>query len=85
MIFLVRVPSAIAEIRHRGGRYVFNPLRKEAFPGLDGPIEDCMEVEIPFVGPRGRQMSLYFREWVSPLNEINRIMRSVRYEGKRED
>jgi Mg-chelatase subunit ChlD len=85
LIFLVRVPSAIAEIRNKDGRYVFNPLRKDAFPGLDGPIEDCMEVEIPFVGPRGRQMSLYFREWVSPLNEINRIMRSVRYEGKRED
>jgi len=27
-------------------------------------------------------MSLHFREWVSPLEEINRIMRSVQHEGK---
>jgi len=81
LIFLVRVPSSIAEIRNQSGRYVFTPLRPEVFPGVDGPIDDCLEVEIPFVGPHGREMSLHFRQWVSPLEEINRIMRSVRHEG----
>ena len=81
-MFLVRVPSSIAEIRNQGGKYVFTPLRPEAFPGVVGPIEDCLGVEIPFVGPHGRQMSLHFRQWISPLEEINRIMRSVRHEGK---
>jgi Mg-chelatase subunit ChlD len=78
LVFLVRVPSSIAEIRNRGGKYVFTPLRAEMFPGVSGPIEDCLDVEIPFVGPHGREMSIHFREWVSPLDEINRIMRSVR-------
>ncbi len=82
LVFLVRVPSSIAEIRNQGGKYVFTPLRPEAFPGVVGPIEDCLGVEIPFVGPHGRQMSLHFRQWISPLEEINRIMRSVRHEGK---
>lgn len=78
LVFLVRVPSSIAEIRNRGGKYVFTPLRAEMFPGVSGPIEDCLDVEIPFVGPHSREMSIHFREWVSPLDEINRIMRSVR-------
>ncbi len=82
LIFLVRVPSRIAEIRNQQGKYVFTPLRTEMFPGVSGSIEDCLGVEIPFVGPHGREMSIHFREWVSPLDEINRIMRSVRYEGK---
>jgi Mg-chelatase subunit ChlD len=82
LIFLVRLPSSIAEIRNEGGKYVFTPRRPEVFPGVSGPIQDCLGVEIPFVGPHGREMSLYFREWVSPLEEINRIMRSVRHEGR---
>jgi len=82
LIFLVRVPSSIAQIRNQDGKYVFTPLRADMFPGLSGPIEDCLGVEIPFVGPHGREMSLHFREWVSPLEEINRIMRSVQHEGK---
>ena len=80
LVFLVRLPSSIAEIRNQGGKYVFTPLRAEMFPGISGPIENCLDVEIPFVDSRGRQMTLQFREWVSPLEEINRIMRSVRHE-----
>lgn len=82
LIFLVRVPASIAEITNQHGKYAFTPLRTELFPGMNGPIEDCLGVEIPFVTPGGRQMSLHFREWVSPLHEINRIMRSVHFEGR---
>jgi hypothetical protein len=81
LIFLVHTPSSVAEIRNEAGRYVFTPRRPEIFPGMNGPIQDCLGVEIPFVGPNGRKMSLSFHEWVSPLEEINRIMRSVRHEG----
>jgi len=82
LIFLVRTPSSIGEIRNEHGKYVFTPRRAEAFPGVSAPIQDCLDVEIPFVGPNGRRMSLYFREWVSPLDEINSIMRSTRSDGK---
>ena len=78
LIFLVPVPSSIAEIRNVDGRYVFTPLRAELFPGLNGPIEDCLGREIPFVNAKGRALSLHFLEWVSPLEEINRILRSAR-------
>ena len=80
LIFLVHVPSSIGEIRNVDGKYVFTPLRTEMFPGVSGAVSDCLEQEIPFVGPHGREMSLHFREWVSPLDEINKLMRSVRRE-----
>ncbi len=60
------------------GTYVFTPLRPEVFPGVSGPVEDCLGKDIPFVGPKGREMVLRFREWVSPLEEINRLMRQAR-------
>jgi len=78
LVFLVPLPSGIAEIRNVDGRYVFTPLREELFPGVSGPIEDCLGREIPFVNAKGHELTLHFREWVSPLEEINRIMRQAR-------
>jgi hypothetical protein len=72
------MPSHIAEIRNVDGRYVFTPLRSELFPGLSTAIEDCLGREIPFLNSKGRELSLHFREWVSPLEEINRILRQAR-------
>jgi hypothetical protein len=34
--------------------------------------------EIPFVNAKGRALSLHFREWVSPLEEINKILHQSR-------
>jgi hypothetical protein len=78
LIFLVPMPSSIAEIRNVDGRYVFRVMRAELFPGVDAKVEDCLDKEIPFVNAKGRQMTLLFREWASPLDEINRIMRQAK-------
>jgi Mg-chelatase subunit ChlD len=78
LIFLGPVPAGIAEIRNVDGKFEFTPLRSEFFPGVSGPVEDCMGKAIPFVSSRGRPFVLSFREWVSPLEEVNRIMRQAR-------
>ena len=78
LVFLVQVPSSIAEIRNVDGRYVFTALKPELFPSLTGPVEDCLEKEIPFMSPRGMELALHFRQWVSPLDEINSLMRQAR-------
>jgi hypothetical protein len=78
LVFLVPVPAAIAEIRNVDGSYVFTPLKAELFPGLSGPVEDCLGKDIPFVSPRGMELSLHFRQWISPLDEINALMRQAR-------
>jgi hypothetical protein len=77
LVFLVSVPQGIAEIRNENGGYTFVPLRAELFPDLSGPLPDCLEKEIPFTTSRGKELILRFRTWVSPLEEINRLMRSV--------
>jgi hypothetical protein len=77
LVFLVSVPRGIAEIRNENGGYTFVPLRAELFPDLSGPLPDCLEKEIPFTTSRGKELTLRFRTWVSPLEEINRLMRSV--------
>ncbi len=78
LVFLVPTPAHIAEIRNVDGRYVFTPRRSELFPAVSGPVEDCLGKDIPFVNAKGHALSLQFREWVSPLEEINRIMRQSR-------
>lgn len=77
LVFLVPVPRGIAEIRNENGGYTFVPLRPELFPQLSGPLPDCLETDIPLTTPRGKELTLRFRKWVSPLEEINRLMRSV--------
>jgi hypothetical protein len=78
LVFLVPVPPSIGEIRNEDGTYVFTPRRPEMFPALSGPVQDCIGKEIPFVTPRGKELTLHFREWKSLLDEINSIMRQAR-------
>ncbi|HET6451845.1 MAG TPA: vWA domain-containing protein [Spirochaetia bacterium] len=81
LIFLSPMPANIAEIRNVDGTFVFTPVRTECFPDVSGPVQDCLGKAIPFVSPKGRQHVLHFREWVSPLEEVNRIMRQARSPG----
>jgi hypothetical protein len=80
LVFITRVPRAIAEIRNEDGVYTFTPLRAEFFPEHPGPVKHCLGVEIPFTGPKGHRYTIEFREWKSALDEINAMMRSVRRE-----
>jgi len=79
-VFITRVPRAVAEIRNEGGTYIFVPLRGEFFPEVPGPVRNCLGREIPFTGPKAHRYTIVFREWVSALDEINALMRSVRRE-----
>ena len=81
LVFLVPVPAGMGEIRNKAGTYVFTPRRPEFFPGLAGPLAGCLDKDIAFTTAKGKQLTLSFRRWVSPLEEINRLMRSVTREG----
>jgi hypothetical protein len=78
LVFITRILRGIAEIRNEGGAYTFIPLRSEFFPERSGPVKHCLGVEIPFTGTKGHRHTIVFREWVSALDEINALMRSVR-------
>ena len=80
LVFITRMPRAVAEVRNEGGTYTFTPLRGEFFPEHPGPVKHCLGVQIPFTGPKGHRHTIVFREWTSALDEINALMRSVRRE-----
>lgn len=77
LIFLVPVPYRIAEIVYDGSQYSFIPLKKVYFPGVRDNIAGCLNEWIAGVADNGQEFSLIFREYVSPLEELNKLMRSV--------
>jgi len=81
LIYLYPLPSHIAEIGLAGERFVFTPLRVEFFPGLSGPLEDCIGREIRVRVKDGREVVIVFREYVSPLDEVNRVMHLIDHPG----
>lgn len=82
VIFYVPMPRRIGIIRNEKGRYVFVPKRPEHFVDLQQPLSDCLGQPIRLLSSRGHRVTIRFQEYVSPLEEINRLMRSIRQTGK---
>ncbi|MBN1698110.1 MAG: VWA domain-containing protein [Spirochaetales bacterium] len=83
LIFLVPIPSHIAEIYKENGTYVFNPIKNEYFPDTDGPVVDCLDKDIVMVSPHGYQSKITFNRYVSPLTRLNELLNSI-YGEKRQ-
>ncbi len=77
LIYYVPMPRRIGDIRNDSGRYRFVPQKPEYFVDLDEPLMDCLGKPIRAVSSRGREVTFRFLEYISPLEEINRLMRSV--------
>jgi len=75
LIFLVPFPSHIAEISRRGDSYTFTPVKPAFFPELSGPVEGCLYRDLPARSGRGYPVTIRFIRYVSPLEEINRILK----------
>lgn len=80
LYFNKMLPGAIAKIRFNGTRCSFIPEDFKYFPGLKAPLEDCINRKITIVHGDEEQ-TITFKEWLSPLEEINRIMALVDYRG----
>ncbi len=78
LIFLVHVPPHIGEIYFDGKNLVFTPLQPRFFPFLRGPVKNCLGKEIRVVSEKGYEFSLFFERYISPLEQINALMRSIR-------
>jgi hypothetical protein len=80
LIFLIPMPPHIAEIYKEDGKYIFNPVQKEYFPDLNGPVVDCLDREIPVVSRHGYRSKITFKEYVSPLSQLHALLHSITYE-----
>jgi len=77
-IQVIDLPRNIARIRNDGGHFVFQVRKEEYFPDLVDPLADCLNKEIEAVSEKGQRVVLNFKRYISPLEEINNIMRSIR-------
>jgi hypothetical protein len=78
LIYYLPMPRRIGSIRNDGRQYTFIPNRPDSFASLDRPLPDCLNREIVALTSRGQPVRLLFQEYVSPLEQINTLMRSVR-------
>ena len=76
LIFLIKVPERIAEVEFTENGLRFTPLKPEFFPGLQGPVENCINRPMTLRTDHG-DFSILFREWISPLERINRILHLI--------
>lgn len=77
LIYFVPVPRRMATLTYDGKKYTFTPRTGGLFPSLEGPLPDCLGKPIPAKSTRGYQFTIVFQTFVSPLEEINRLMRSI--------
>ncbi|MFP4564650.1 MAG: P83/100 family protein [Spirochaetia bacterium] len=75
-------PRKIGEVENRKGEYVLNPVKPEFFPELDLPGKGILEKEIHLEDRNGEKVVLFFHLYVSPLEKINRLLRSITGPGK---
>ena len=85
LIYLYQFPGHIGELTHDGQGFVFVPLRVEFFPDLGGPVHDCLGKNIRLRTKDKREVGISFHEYVSPLDQVNRIMHLIDKPGVRSD
>jgi hypothetical protein len=76
LIFLIKVPERLAEVSFTEKGLRFAPLKPEFFPELQGPVENCIDRPMTLRTEHG-DFSILFREWISPLERINRILHLI--------
>jgi len=81
LIYFVQVPRRIGVLTNDGRRFVFTPKKLDFFVELTEPLPDCLNTEIRAVSSRGYPIVFSFHEYVSPLEELNRLMRSIHQAG----
>ena len=85
LIFLYKVPARIAEIYHSEGRYYINVIRAEFFPEINkDTVEVILNERIKLKTENNIILDCYFYEYVSPLEQINTIMKLTDHRGMTE-
>jgi hypothetical protein len=83
LVFVVRVPSRLAEVYFDGETLNFIPVRKDYFPGMDDVVRDCIDKPIKCVTPTGYAMTMTFTRWENPAIKFNRLLDLIDIVGSR--
>ena len=77
LIFVHPVAKKIAAIEMRGSRLIIKVLDGDFFKEIAAEREVTEKKGIKLVASDGKEFSLYFREWISPAERINRILHLI--------
>ncbi len=80
-IFFIKVPHVLAEIECTGKNFIFYPVEKEYFPELKEPLHECLYKKIKIVTPEGKLFYIEFRQWISELERLNRLLTMTKHPG----
>ena len=82
LIFIIETGKRIAEIVMENGVLNFIPKEEKFFPELKGKIlKNCVGKTIKVINKNGIETSVIFKKWVSPVDQLNRIMHLVDKSG----
>jgi len=81
LVFLVPVAKRAAEVRFDGEKLAFIPRKADAFPGIEGALEDCLGTDILMVGKGGYPLVLRFAPYERPADKINRLLHCIETPG----
>ena len=77
-IFLVQVPSSIAEVRYDGEKCSLALLRPEYFPeAKSNIIEDCINKSIKVKSDKGYEMTMTIRHYENRTDKLNDLLLSI--------
>jgi len=78
LVFLVKFPPRIAELRFDGERCDLAILRPEYFPYAESSvIEDCVGKEIVAVSDKDYEVRFTFRVYEDPVRKLNDLLTSI--------
>jgi hypothetical protein len=79
LIFLVRIPPRIGELRYENSSCSFYPRKPEYFPDIGaGPVRDCIGKTIRVISDKGYELFIRIEQYEDPLIELNRLMHSIK-------
>jgi hypothetical protein len=82
LIFLVSVPSHIADIRFDGRNCTFFPRKPQFFPDLGSrELPNCIGETIRVISEKNYELHIRIERYEDPLIALNRLLRSVRLPG----
>jgi len=82
LVFLVRFPQRIAELRYDGERCDLAILKPEFFPlETVNIIENCIGRDFVIVSDKGYEVTFRIRVYEDPVVELNRLLTSIRYQA----
>ncbi|MDR3193008.1 MAG: VWA domain-containing protein [Treponema sp.] len=79
LIFLVPMPSRIADLRYEDGSCLLIPRKPKYFPDTgSSPVKDCIGKTIRVVSDKDYELFMRIELYEDPLAALNRLMNSVR-------